>query len=98
VYASERDGVPLRLILHNGRLQIDDGLLVNMGLHGTFALEHANGLIASTGAVLPDGRLRLDAEGDATFYVRKPAYAPSPAELARIADRFHNDDVPVTHQ
>lgn len=97
VYASERDGVPLRLVLHKGRLRTDNDLFVNMGPHGTFALEHADGLVASTGAVLPDGRLRLDAEGDATFYVRKSAYAPTPAELARIAGRFHNDEVPVTY-
>ena len=98
IYASQRDGVPLRLLLHDGRLQTDNGLVVKMGPHGALALERANGLVASTGAVLPDGRLRLDAEGDATFYVRKPAYAPTPAELARIAGRFHNDEVPVTYQ
>ncbi|HUB90672.1 MAG TPA: serine hydrolase domain-containing protein [Dyella sp.] len=98
VYASARDGVPLRLTLHDHRLQTDNGLIVKMGPRGTLALEHANGLIASTGAVLPDGRLRLDAEGDTTFYVREPAYAPTPADLAHIAGRFHNDEVPVTYQ
>lgn len=98
VYASERDGVPLRLTLHDRRLQTGTGLIVKSGPHGTLALEHANGVIASTGSVLADGRLRLDAEGDATLYVREPAYAPTPADLARIGGRFHNDEVPVTYQ
>jgi hypothetical protein len=98
IYASERDGVPLRLSLHGDRLQTDTGLALRAGANNTLALERANGVIAMTGAVLADGRLRFDAEGDATFYDREPAYAPTPADLARMAGRFHNDDVPVTYR
>lgn len=98
LYASERDGVPLRLTLHDNRLQTDAGLAVVAGPGNTFAFERADGAIATTGAVLPDGRLRLDADGDATFYVRTQAYAPTATDLARIAGRFHNEEVPVTYQ
>lgn len=98
IYASERDGAPLRLTLHGDRLQTDRGLILKAGPDNTLALEHANGVIAMTGAVLADGRLRFDAEGDATFYDREPAYAPTPADLARMSGRFHNDEVPVTYQ
>lgn len=98
IYASERDGVPLRLTVHGDRLQTDTGLILKAGPNNTLALERANGVIAMTGAVLADGRLRFDAEGDATFYNREPAYAPAPADLARMSGRFHNDEVPVTYQ
>jgi hypothetical protein len=98
VYASERDGVPLRLTLHGDRLQTDSGLILKAGPNGTLALEHANGMIAMTGALLADGRLRFDAEGDATFFDREQAYAPTPADLSRMAGRFHSDEVPVTYQ
>ena len=98
LYASERDGVPLRLTLHDNRMQTDAGLTVVAGPGGTFAFERADGAIAATGAVLPGGSLRLDSEGDATVYVRTQAYAPTPADLARIAGRFHNEEVPVTYQ
>lgn len=98
LYASERDGVPLRLRFHDNRLQTDTGLTVLSGPGGTFAFEHADGAIATTGEALPDGRLRLDSEGDATFYVRTQTYAPTSADLARIAGRFHNEEVPVTYQ
>jgi CubicO group peptidase (beta-lactamase class C family) len=98
VYASERDGLPLRLTLHDKRLQTDEGLDVMAGPNGTFAFVRGDGRVTTTGAVLADGRLRLDAAGDATFYQRQPAYAPTSAELARIAGHFHNDEVPVTYQ
>ena len=98
VYASERDGVPLRLTWHGGRVQTDTGLVLKAGPNGSLALEHANGMIAMTGALLADGRLRFDAEGDATFYDREPAYAQAPADLAHMAGRFHNDEVSVTYR
>lgn len=98
VYASERDGAPMHLAFHNGKLQDDDGLTVMAGPHDTLAFEHADGRVARTGAVLSGGRLRLDAEGDATFYTREQAYAPTSAELARMAGRFHSEEVPVTYQ
>lgn len=98
IYASERDGVPLRFTLHGGRLRTDTGLDVKAAPDGRLALEHADGVIAMTGELLSDGRLRLDTAGDATFYDREQAYAPTSADLARMAGRFHNDDVPVTYQ
>ncbi|HWX67653.1 MAG TPA: serine hydrolase domain-containing protein [Rhodanobacter sp.] len=98
LYASERDGAPLRLTFHDNRVQTDTGLTVLAGPGGIFAFERADGAIVTTGAVLPGGRLRLDSAGDATVYVRTGAYAPTPADLARIAGHFHNDEVPVTYQ
>jgi hypothetical protein len=98
LYASERDGVPLHLTFHDNRLKTNTGLTVLAGPDGTFAFEHADGTIATTGATLPDGRLRLDSAGDATFYARTLTYAPTKVDLARIAGRFHNDEVPVTYQ
>jgi len=98
IYASERDGVPLRLTVHGDRLQTDTGLILKAGPNGTLTLEHTNGVIAMTGAVLADGRLRFDAEGDATFYDREQMYVPTAADLVYMAGRFHNDEVPVTYQ
>lgn len=98
IYASERDGAPLRLIFHEHRMQTDTGLAVWIGQGGAFAFKRADGTIATTGAVLPGGRLRLDSEGDATVYVRTQTYAPNQTELQGIAGRFHNDEVPVTYQ
>lgn len=98
VYASERDGSPWRLTLHDKQLQTDDGLTVLAGSGGTLALKRADGSIADTGAVLPNDRLRLDSAGDATVYVRTKAYAPTPADLARIAGRFHSEEASVTYQ
>ena len=37
LYASERDGVPLRLSFHGERLETDTGLTIRMGSHETFA-------------------------------------------------------------
>jgi CubicO group peptidase (beta-lactamase class C family) len=98
VYASERDGAPLHLTFRDNRLQTDTGLTVVAGPHDTIAFQHADGSIAITGAVLSNRRLRLDAEGDATFYARQQPYTPTAADLTRVAGRFHNDEVPVTYQ
>ena len=98
LYASEHDGMPLRLSPHEGGLQTNTGLTVLAGAQGTFALAGTDGRIARAGAVLPDGRLRLDSEGHATFYARTEAYSPTAADLARIAGRFHNKEIPVTYR
>jgi CubicO group peptidase (beta-lactamase class C family) len=98
IYASERDGVPLQFTFHGDRLQTNTGLTVLGGPNGTFALRRGYGVIVATGAVLPDGRLRLDAEGDATYFDRTQTYKPTAEELAHIAGRFHNEEVPVTYQ
>uniref|UniRef100_UPI0022570320 serine hydrolase domain-containing protein n=1 Tax=Dyella silvatica TaxID=2992128 RepID=UPI0022570320 len=98
LYASERDGSPLQLSFHDKRLQTDTGFTLLAGAGDTLAFERSDGTIATTGAMLPDGRFRIDAEGDATVYVRTKAYVPTPADLARIAGRFHNEEVPVTYQ
>src|SRR5581483_4801276 len=98
LYASERDGMPLRLSPHEGGLQTNTGRTVLAGARGTFALEGTDSRIVGMGAGLPDGRLRLDSEGDATIYARTEAYSPTPADLARIAGRFHNDEIPVTYR
>lgn len=98
LYASERDGVPLRLSFHGERLETDTGLTILMGSHETFAFIRPDGVIAETGALLPDGRMRRDNEGDATFYDRVRADAPTPTDLARVAGRYHNDEVPVTYR
>jgi CubicO group peptidase (beta-lactamase class C family) len=98
LYASERDGVPLRLSIHQDRLRTDSGLNLLPGPNETIVLERPDGMATGTGAVLADGRLRLDAAGDPTFYDRKQSYVPTPADLARIAGRFHNDEVPVTYE
>ncbi|MBE1162386.1 serine hydrolase domain-containing protein [Dyella acidiphila] len=98
IYASERDGAPLRLSLHGKQLQSDTGLTVLADDKGALAFERAGAGIVMTGAVQADGRLRLDNAGDATFYDRQAPYAPTPSELARIAGRFHSDEVPVTYQ
>ncbi|MBM7129592.1 serine hydrolase domain-containing protein [Dyella mobilis] len=98
VYASERDGVPLHLSFHDNHLQTDNGLTVMAGPDGKLSVARANGDVAATGAVLADGRLRFDSQGDATYYDRTQTYAPTAADLARIAGRFHNDEVPVTYR
>jgi CubicO group peptidase (beta-lactamase class C family) len=98
LYASARDGSPLRLEFRDKRLQTGGGLTVLAGPGGTLALQRANGEIAQTGVMLADGGLRLDSEGDSTVYARTKAYAPTAADLARIAGRFHNEEVPVTYQ
>jgi CubicO group peptidase (beta-lactamase class C family) len=97
LYASERDGAPLRVTVKDNQLQAD-GLTILAKPDGTLGFQRAGGAVVITGAMLPDGRLRLDTEGDATLYSRVQAYAPTPAELARMAGRFHNDEVPVTYQ
>jgi CubicO group peptidase (beta-lactamase class C family) len=98
VYASERDGLPLRLSWHDNQLQTHTGLVVRAGKNGKLVFEHANGVVAATGAVLADGRLRIDLQGDATFYDRTQTYAPKAADLARIAGSFHNEEAPATYQ
>lgn len=98
IYASERDGDPLKLAFHDGQLHTDNGLIVMVGPHGSLAFKRKDGRIAMTGAVVAGGRLRIDREGDATFFARQQAYSPTPVELARIAGRFHNAEVPVTYR
>jgi hypothetical protein len=98
LYASERDGVPLRLAFHGERLETDTGLTILMGSHETLAFIRPDGVIAQTGASLPDGHIRFDNEGDATFYDRVQAGAPTPTDLARVAGRYRNDEIPVTYR
>jgi CubicO group peptidase (beta-lactamase class C family) len=98
IYASERDGDLLKLSLQDGKLRADNGLVVMAGPHDTLAFERADGRVAKTGAVVSDGRIRIDDEGDATFFTRQQPYSPTPAELAQVAGRFHNAEVPVTYQ
>jgi CubicO group peptidase (beta-lactamase class C family) len=98
VYASERDGSPLRLTMRDKRLQTDAGLTVMAAKDGTLALQRSDGSIARTGVQLPGGRLGLKSEGDITVYARSAAYAPTPADLARISGRYRNEEVPVTYQ
>ena len=98
IYASERDGSPLKLNVQDGKLRADNGLVVMAGPHDTLAFKRDDGRIAMTGAVVSDGRIRIDREGDATFFIRQQAYSPTPAELAHIAGRFHNAEVPVTYR
>lgn len=98
LYASERDGLPLHLTFSGKSLRTDTNLTVFAGPHGTLAFERPDGVIASTGTLLPDGRLRQGAEGDTTFYDPVQTYAPTAAELASIAGRFRNDEVPATYR
>lgn len=98
LYVSQRDGKPLRLTFHDGRLDTDTGLKVMMGPHGALALIRQDGVVAESGVSLPDGRLRLDNEGDANFYDRAQDFAPTPADLERITGRFRNDEIPVTYR
>jgi CubicO group peptidase (beta-lactamase class C family) len=98
LYASERDGVPLRLSFHGERLETEANLTILMGSHQTLGFIRPDGVIAETGQLLPDGRLRRDNEGDATFYDRVEAAAPTPTDLARVAGRYRNDEVPVTYR
>ena len=97
IYASERDGSPLKLSFQDGKLRTGNGLVVMAGPHDSLAFKHEDGRVAMTGAV-SGGRIRMDREGDATFFVRQQPYSPAPAELAHIAGRFHNAEVPVTYQ
>lgn len=98
LYASERDGTPLRLTWENGGLHTNTGMTVLAKADGTVAFTRADGTVDTTGAILPDGRLRRDSAGDATLYDRTAAYTPTPADLTRIAGRFHSDEVPVTYR
>ena len=98
LYASKRDGVPLHLTIHDGKMQTNTGLTVLAGPGGKLVFERAGSGIVMTGAALPNGDLSVDVEGDATVYVRAQPYAPTPADLARFAGRFHNEEVPVTYQ
>ena len=98
LYASERDGRPLRLTFHDGHLDTDTGLKVMMGPHDAFAFIRPEGVVAESGVSLPDGRLRFDNEGYATFYGRTQTFSPTPADLERMTGRFRNDEVPVTYR
>ncbi|MBT2118559.1 beta-lactamase family protein [Dyella sp. LX-66] len=98
IYASERDGSLLKLDFHDGKLRTGNGLVVMAGPHDTLAFERKDGRVAMTGAVAANGRIHIDREGDATFFARQQAYSPAPAELARIAGRFHSAEVPVTYR
>lgn len=98
IYASERGGDTLKLAFHDGKLRTGNDLIVMAGPHDTLAFEHADGRVAMTGAVVSGGRIRIDDEGDATFFIRQQPYSPTPAELAHMAGRFHSDEIPVTYR
>ncbi|MFC4762915.1 serine hydrolase domain-containing protein [Dyella koreensis] len=98
IYASERDGSPLKLSFHDGKLRAGNGLIVMAGPRDALAFERKDGRVAMTGAVVAGGRIRIDREGDATFFTRQQAYSPTPGELAHMTGRFHNAEVPVTYQ
>jgi len=97
-YASERDALPLHLLVRDGRLQTSTGLLAQSGSHGELALLRPDGRTASTGVVLADGRLSFDSEGDSTTYRRESDYKPTLRELNRLSGRFHSAEADATYR
>jgi Beta-lactamase len=97
-YANQRDGLPLRLLVRDGRLQTSTGLMARSGSNGALALVRQDGRTALTGKMLADGRLSFEAEGDTTIYLRQRDDAPAPQALKRIAGRYHSAEADATYQ
>ena len=97
-YASDRDGAPMHLALHDGQVETDRGVRLMLDASGGFTLALRDGASTGQGQVLPDGRLALDVTGDRTVFTRAETYAPAPAALAAIAGRYHSAEADATYR
>jgi hypothetical protein len=98
LFFSERTGEPLRLVVQNGKLHVDDGPELVAVAHDRYRNEQRTLTFMSDDEVelhflSPDELTLTTTQGETTRYRRAQPFAPTASDLEAFAGRYESDEL-----